>query len=178
MSGVEANISGSFVNRGLDPRDVSCSTQLYYILFVLCRQQPLSLVINAGEQEGLTAWQRLVEQYEPQQRTRFAGQLQALLSWKFAGDIEGSMEAFEREILRYEHASGQGVSDALRIGIVLRQLEETKLKEYLLMNASKLTVWKDFKAEVNTIKRTQANIVPLPMDLDVFTKGKNKGAKN
>eukprot|EP00971_Amphidinium_carterae_P278542 5529271-Amphidinium_carterae.1 len=37
------------------------------------------------------------------------------------------MEAFEREILRYETASGEGVSDALRIGIVLRQLEETKL---------------------------------------------------
>eukprot|EP00971_Amphidinium_carterae_P050193 989009-Amphidinium_carterae.1 len=87
------------------------------------------------------------------------------------------MEAFEREILRYEHASGEGVSDALRVGIVLRQLEEAKLKEYLLlMNASKLTVWKYFKAEVNTIKRTQANIGP--MDLDAFTNGKNKGAKN
>eukprot|EP00971_Amphidinium_carterae_P309032 6140473-Amphidinium_carterae.1 len=128
MSSVEANLPGSVVNSGLDARD--------------------------------TAWQKLVEQYEPQQRTRFAGQLQTLLSWKFAGDIEGRMEAFEREILRYEHASGEGVSDALRVGVamhVLRQLEETKLKEYLLMNASKLTVWKDFKAEVNTIKRTQAN---------------------
>eukprot|EP00971_Amphidinium_carterae_P165081 3272369-Amphidinium_carterae.1 len=80
MSGVEAKISGSFVNGGLDPRDVSCSTQFYYRLLLLCRQQPLTLVINAGEQEGLTAWQRLVEQYEPQQKTRFAGQLQALLS--------------------------------------------------------------------------------------------------
>eukprot|EP00971_Amphidinium_carterae_P160210 3175847-Amphidinium_carterae.1 len=47
------------------------------------------------------------------------------------------MEAFEREILRYEHASGDVVSDALRIGIVLRQLAEAKLKEYLLMNTSK-----------------------------------------
>eukprot|EP00971_Amphidinium_carterae_P202360 4015196-Amphidinium_carterae.1 len=60
------------------------------------------------------------------------------------------MEAFEREILRYEHASGDVVSDGLpplRVGIVLRQFEETKLKEYLLMNASKLTAWKDFKTE-------------------------------
>eukprot|EP00971_Amphidinium_carterae_P164350 3258151-Amphidinium_carterae.1 len=98
--------------------------------------------------EGLTAWHRLVEQYEPQQRTRLAGQLQALLPWKFVGDIEGRIDAFEGEILRYEHASGEGVSDAsLRTGIVLRQIEETKLKEHLLMNASKLTAWKDFKAE-------------------------------
>eukprot|EP00971_Amphidinium_carterae_P180637 3582678-Amphidinium_carterae.1 len=127
MTGVEANSTGSFTNSSLDQRDVSCSILLYYIL-LLCRQQPHTLIVNAGEQEGLTAWQRLVEQYEPQQKTKFAGQLQALLSWKFAGDIEGRIEAFEREILRYEHASGEGVSDALRIGIVLRQMEETKLK--------------------------------------------------
>eukprot|EP00971_Amphidinium_carterae_P012579 247496-Amphidinium_carterae.1 len=174
MSGVETNTTGNFVNSGLDQRYASCSIQLYYILLLLCRQQPLTMIVNAGEQEGLTAWQRLVEQYEPQQRTRFAGQLQALLSWKFVGDIEGRIEAFERRILRYEHASGEGVSDALCIGIVLRQLEETKLKEYLLMNTSKLTAWKDFTAEVNTIKRTQANIGPLPMDLDAFSKGKAK----
>eukprot|EP00971_Amphidinium_carterae_P284145 5641526-Amphidinium_carterae.1 len=88
------------------------------------------------------------------------------------------MEAFEREILRYEHASGDVVLDALRIGIVLRQLEETKLKECLLMHTSKLTAWKDFKAEVSTIKRTQANIGPVPMDLNAFSKSKAKGAKN
>eukprot|EP00971_Amphidinium_carterae_P230741 4579131-Amphidinium_carterae.1 len=34
------------------------------------------------------------------------------------------------------------------------------------MSDSKLTVWKDFKAEVNIIKRTQANIGPLPMGCD------------
>eukprot|EP00971_Amphidinium_carterae_P191673 3803314-Amphidinium_carterae.1 len=36
---------------------------------------------------------------------------------QFAGDIEGRIEDFEREILRYKHASGESVSDALRIGI-------------------------------------------------------------
>eukprot|EP00971_Amphidinium_carterae_P099921 1975924-Amphidinium_carterae.1 len=147
MSGVEANSTGNYVNSGLDQRDASCSIQFCHILPLLCRQQPLTLIINAGEQEGLTAWQRLVEQCEPQQRTRSAGQLQALLSWKFAGDIEGRIEAFEREIFRYEHAGGESVSDALRIGIVPRQMEETKLKEYSLTNASKLTARKDFKAE-------------------------------
>eukprot|EP00971_Amphidinium_carterae_P106926 2117773-Amphidinium_carterae.1 len=55
------------------------------------------MIVNAGDHEGLTAWQHLVEQHEPQQRTRFAGQLQTILAWKFAGDIEGRMEAFERE---------------------------------------------------------------------------------
>eukprot|EP00971_Amphidinium_carterae_P230742 4579131-Amphidinium_carterae.2 len=40
---------------------------------------------------------------------------------QFAGDIEGRMEAFEREILRYEHASGEGVSRCpTRFALVLR----------------------------------------------------------
>eukprot|EP00971_Amphidinium_carterae_P250982 4982258-Amphidinium_carterae.1 len=46
------------------------------------------------------------------------------------------------------------------------------------MSSSKLTAWKDFKAEVTTIKHTQANIGPVAMELDAFTKGKAKGAKN
>eukprot|EP00971_Amphidinium_carterae_P242117 4807391-Amphidinium_carterae.1 len=52
MSGVEANSTGSYVNSGLDQRDASCSTQLYYILPLFCRQQPLTLIINAGEQDS------------------------------------------------------------------------------------------------------------------------------
>eukprot|EP00971_Amphidinium_carterae_P068800 1362326-Amphidinium_carterae.1 len=72
MTGVEANSTGSFTNSSLDQGDASCSIQLYYILLPLCRQQPLPLIVKAGEQEGLAACQRLVEQYEPQQRTRFA----------------------------------------------------------------------------------------------------------
>eukprot|EP00971_Amphidinium_carterae_P316021 6281621-Amphidinium_carterae.1 len=46
------------------------------------------------------------------------------------------------------------------------------------MNAARLTAWEDFKAEVSAIKRTQANIGPVPMDLVAFSKGKAKGAKN
>eukprot|EP00971_Amphidinium_carterae_P102136 2021730-Amphidinium_carterae.1 len=48
MSGVEANLSGSFVNSSLDQRDTGCSIQLYYILLLLCRQQTLTLIVNAG----------------------------------------------------------------------------------------------------------------------------------
>eukprot|EP00971_Amphidinium_carterae_P100859 1995579-Amphidinium_carterae.1 len=42
MTNVEGNLSGSYPNVGLDPRDASCLVQLYYILLLLCRQQPLT----------------------------------------------------------------------------------------------------------------------------------------
>eukprot|EP00971_Amphidinium_carterae_P075494 1491621-Amphidinium_carterae.1 len=54
------------------------------------------------------------------------------------------------------------------------------------MNTSKLTAWKDLtqsrsehdKRAPPQKKGTQANIGPVPMDLDAFSKGKAKGAKN
>eukprot|EP00971_Amphidinium_carterae_P121618 2408388-Amphidinium_carterae.1 len=72
MTDVEGNLAGSYRNADLSPQDANCSVQLYYMLLLLCQQQPLTMIVNAGEQEGLTGWQRLVEQYEPQQRTRLA----------------------------------------------------------------------------------------------------------
>eukprot|EP00971_Amphidinium_carterae_P334658 6470061-Amphidinium_carterae.1 len=134
----------------------------------MTRQQPLTIVVNSGEQQGLKAWQKLIEQYEPNQRTRFAGQLQALLGWKFSGDVESKLEAFEREIVRWEQGSGEQLSDSIRIGIVLRQLEESQLKQHLVMNAQRLVLWRDFKREVSNIRRAQINLGPVPMDLDAL----------
>jgi len=41
------------LNSMLDERDRATSLQLYYILLLPRRQQPLTLVVNEGELEGL-----------------------------------------------------------------------------------------------------------------------------
>eukprot|EP00971_Amphidinium_carterae_P046061 906338-Amphidinium_carterae.1 len=101
----------------LDAGDAAVSRQLYYVLLLLTRQQPMTLIINSGEQEGLLAWRRLLEHYEPHQRTRFAGQLLSLLSWDFGdiNDVENKIESFEREALRYESQSTEKLTDTMRI---------------------------------------------------------------
>eukprot|EP00971_Amphidinium_carterae_P312663 6214337-Amphidinium_carterae.1 len=44
------------------------SIQLHYIL--LTTRQPSIIVVGTGRQEGLAAWQRLVQQYKPRHPTR------------------------------------------------------------------------------------------------------------
>ena len=58
-----------------DSVDQGQSAQLYFILLMLCRGQPLTEVVNAGEMEGLPAWKSLCDIYEPHARSRVAGLL-------------------------------------------------------------------------------------------------------
>ncbi|CAK0838042.1 unnamed protein product, partial [Prorocentrum cordatum] len=153
------------------------SQQLYYILLLLCRQHPVTTIVNAGENEGFQAWRKLVEYYEPNARSRIAGQLPNLLNFSFTGDVEDRLALFERELLRYEQRSGEAITASMRIGIVLRQLEEDPLRQHLLLNATRLVEWQDLRREVTDIRRAQSAIapVPVPMDLSAFTKGDGKG---
>ncbi|CAK0861852.1 unnamed protein product, partial [Prorocentrum cordatum] len=131
------------------------SQQLYYILLLLCRQHPLTTIVNAGENEGFQAWRKLVEYYEPNDR----------------------LALFERELLRCEQRGGEAIAASMRIGIVLRQLEEGPLRHHLFLNATRLVEWRDFRREVTDIRRAQSAIapVPLPMDLSAFTEGDGQG---
>ncbi|CAK0851548.1 unnamed protein product, partial [Prorocentrum cordatum] len=153
------------------------SQQLYYILLLLCRQHPLTTIANAGENEGFQARRKLVEYYEPNARSRIAGQRLNLLNFSFAGDVEDRLALFERELLRDEQRSGEAITASMRIGIVLRQLEEGPLRQHLLLNATRLVERQDFRREVTDARRAQSAIapVPVPMDLSAFTKGDGKG---
>ncbi|CAK0865359.1 unnamed protein product, partial [Prorocentrum cordatum] len=151
------------------------SQQLYYILLLLCRQHPLTTIVNAGENEGFQAWRKLVEYYEPNARSRFAGQLLNLLNFSFTGDVEDRLALFERELLRYEQRSGEAIAASMRIGIVLRQLEEGPLRQHLLLNATRLVEWQDFRREVADIRRAQSAIAPQAQG-DVGEHGADAGS--
>ncbi|CAK0876009.1 unnamed protein product [Prorocentrum cordatum] len=147
------------------------SQQLYYILLLLCRQHPLTTILNAGENEGFQAWRKLVEYYEPRARSRIAGQLLNLLNFSFTGDVEDRLALFERELLRYEQRSGEAIAASMRIGIVFRQLEEGPLRQRLLLNATKLVEWQDFRREVADVRRAQSAIAPAPVPMDLSAMG-------
>ncbi|CAK0885065.1 unnamed protein product [Prorocentrum cordatum] len=123
------------------------SQQLYYILLLLCRQHPLTTIVNAGENEGFQAWRKLVEYYEPNARSRIAGQLLNLLNFSFTGDVEDRLALFERELLRHEQRSGEA------------------LYASTLLNATRLVEWQDFRREVTDIRRAQSAIAPVPVPM-------------
>jgi len=143
------------------------SRTLFTLLLHSVKGVALDKVVNSGEGEGITAWRNLVERYEPKALARQAGTLQALLQWSFAGDILERLESWEREVARYEVISKEVISDGVRIGIVLRQLEESPLKQHLVLNSERLKTWKTFVEEMVQV-RTALNAAASgssPMDI-------------
>jgi len=158
------------------------SEQLAFMLIMVCRGAALDQVVNAGPSEGAVAWRSLCRRFEPRVRTRFAGVLLGILNFDFSGDVIAKLEAFDREIQVYELACGEVVSDGIKIGVVLQRLEESNLKQHLLLNAERLAKWFDFRAEVINIRRAQQVVNNTAQAMEVsaldgkgkFSKGKGK----
>ena len=155
------------------------SEQLAFVLVMVCRAGALDQVVNAGVGEGLSAWRSLCRRFEPNVRSRFAGVLMGILNFDFSGDVIARVEAFEREVAQYERASGEDVSDGIRVGVVLQRLEDSPLKQHLLMNSERLARWTDFRSELVCVRRAQQVISASvqPMDVGALDKGKGKGSR-
>ena len=117
------------------------STDLYHLLLRSTSAPALDRVVNAGSAEGLRARQLLVERYDPHIKSRTAGQLLSLLQFDFYGDMLAKLEAYERDLALYEQASGEKISDGLRVGIVLNRVTDTVLATHLLLNSERFQTW-------------------------------------
>ena len=144
-------------NAGLiDDEQVQASTDLYHLLLHSTSGPALDRVVNAGSAEGLRAWQLLVERDDPHIRSRTAGQLLSLLQFDFSGDMLAKLEAYERDLALYEQASGEKISDGLRVGIVLNRVTDTELATHLLLNSERFQTWALFRRELVDVSRARA----------------------
>ena len=50
------------------------------------------------------------------------------------------LEAYEHDLALYEQASGEKISDGLRVGIVLNPVTDTQLATHLLLNSESIPV--------------------------------------
>ena len=165
MAHVEQS-SGPLLNVGLSPEEAQLSTQLYYVLVMLSSGAALDKCHNAGVNEGFETWRNFVMEYEPRLRTRTVGLLMQVLSYKFSGSVATKLDGFERLVRDYESQSGESVTDATRIGVMLG-MEEPQIREHLIRNAVRLNTWAVMKEEILEVTRTQRymNNQPVPMQL-------------
>ena len=140
----------------LDDEQVQASSDLYHLLLHTTTGPALDRVVNAGSAEGLRAWQLLVEKYDPHIRSRTAGQLLNLLQFDFSGDVFAKIEAYERDLALYEQASGEKISDGLRVVIVLNRVTDTELATHLLLNSERFQTWTLFRRELVDVSRARA----------------------
>ena len=166
--------NGPILNVGLNAADKGLSTQLHYILVMLCRESALTRVINAGPSEGLEGWRSLVVHHEPPSKVRHASLLMELLSFSFDGDLDARLVSFDREASRYEKSSGEAFPDNVRIGTLMRQLPEGAIRQHIILNSARLTTWALMKQEVESVRRAQSSAMagPSPMDVSAFIQTK------
>jgi hypothetical protein len=67
-------------NAALDPNAIPLSKKLHYMLTQLMKGTPLDIPLNCGEGEGVEAWRRLINEYDPRaQGSQKTGQLMEIL---------------------------------------------------------------------------------------------------
>eukprot|EP00971_Amphidinium_carterae_P156437 3100890-Amphidinium_carterae.1 len=83
------------------------------------------------------------------------------------GEATERLATFDRLLTKYEMAVQEKVPTKLKVGIVLRQLPDTNLKQHMLLNVEKWSTCEKLRAEIENITRAQlaANSSTSPMDL-------------
>ena len=147
------------------------STQLYYMLVLLCKDRALDSVRNAPEGNGAEAWRRLMWEFEPGVGVRYGAILQGLLRRKFGEnsetDLAREIEAFDREVSKYELQSGDKLSDAVKHGILAGGMMNTRLREHIDLNMHRLADYAALRDEVINYSRAKKDWTQLPMAMQV-----------
>ena len=114
------------------------STNLHYILSLLTDAEAPDIVQNSPVSNGLEVWRRMVTRWEPTVPSRFRRMLQAIMfpTWDIPGsDVTQLLTAWEKQTQDCEQQSGDKISDAIKLGVVLHHLPDASLREHLLPNS-------------------------------------------
>lgn len=137
---------------GMDEQKTTLSRQLYYMLVMLTSDDAQSLVGNVDQGNGAEAWRRLCWEYEPNVKVRHGAVLHALLRREFGKDVNGDLaveiERFEKDVRRYEDQSGRKLDDDVKMSILIGGMQNTKVKDHLELNASRLEKYAQMRNEV------------------------------
>ena len=98
---------------------------IYNVLAQVLGGRALALIKNVPRGSGLEAWRRLAREYEPQSGARWSAMLSSVLApagWEALGGnaFEDALVDWETRAAKYEAASGDKLSDAIRVAIVLQ----------------------------------------------------------
>ena len=93
-----------------------------------------------------------------------------VVSYSFEGDILARLEAFGRDLAKYEARTGERMPADIKIGTAVRQSPEGALRQHLIMNMDRFQTWEALKHEIRIVKRAQAAAQsgPMPMNIDSF----------
>ena len=149
------------------PSDAAHSTNL-------TAGEALDIVHNSLLSNGVEVWRRMVSRWEPQVPSRFRGMLQAILfpKWDILGsDVTQLLTAWEKQVQDYERQSGDKISDAIKLGVVLHHLPDASLREHLFLTSRVYDTYALMAAAIRTVAMARTTWSgPSPIDLSILAK--------
>ena len=140
--------------------DEALSNQLYYILSTMVEGRASVKARNTPVGEGLALWKRLLEDYEPRIRARTTNLLHDVLSFK-CGELQAldALEAFEKDVLTYEKATGTRLDPEIKGAVFVAALAASTgankaFADHAVMHSDRLTTFENIQKELVLVSRT------------------------
>ena len=160
--------------------DVSkLSKQVYTSLAQLTEGEALTIIKNVADRNGLEAWRRLSNRFDPRTEGRTVNMLMQVLQPPMCKlpDLSAGIEQWEETVRKYEDRDKEKLPDKIRRGLLIQMCPQS-LRDHLLMNSSKYTNYLDVRREIMSCleeKHTMTD-TSTPMEIGSLKKG-DKGGK-
>ena len=79
-----------------------------------------------------------------------------------------AMTYFDRRVTSWEQDAKETLSDLIKIGFVINDLEKGGFQDHLLINTAGTTEWAKFVKEIKNVDLARRNTQPVPMDLSAM----------
>ena len=145
---------GQMFQSSLNDADRAFSQQLYYYLVMFC----------------LAEW-------DPKLKTRHVDLLFPVLSFRFDGDIQSKISAFEAAIEEYQDQTRKTIEGDIICVACILGLYDKEVEDHCINSIARLDTWPRMREELMEITRTKKYLDSLlvPMDIGAFPKKKGKG---
>ena len=166
------------------------SLSVYFALTMLTCGRALDRVQSAGVGEGYFAWRTLCDFWQPKTRSRFIGLLLRIIMFKMGGShgsVLDGLETWKRMIRDFEQQTTFSIPDFIKIGLLVSNLLDDRLREHLLVHGARLDAFSDIDKEIRDITLSQSQFIASddPMLVDALhpkgggkrKKDKGKGGK-
>ena len=168
----EASTSGWRGDSGTD--HVDFSADLYTFLFLKTHGSANRIVQNGVSGEGINAWRRLCNYYDPKLTTTSQHYLKLSLAIGRAKNIDDArtkIQSLEDCVRKYEEAKGRKFDEELKVTRLLEILPSDVEKHLLLENRDKEMNYHDVYTRASTYIQALTPITKDPNEMDIGNVG-------
>ena len=145
------------------------SAELYDILCERCDGEALMIVRQVNDMEGVRAWQKLFQRYNPRTMARGLRMLSEAVNpprAKNLADVETLVSKWEDRVKRLETQFGETISDKMRMAI-FTNIMPVAIQDYIYTHADKETKYVQLREKVQAMvnNKISVNAGPVPMDI-------------